>query len=295
MDWNKLKAFHQVAVDKSISKASVKLNISQSAISRQIKDLELDLKTLLFSRHQKGVKLTEQGENLFISVNKIQMSILEFEQKLLLKRTNPSGKLIINTTIGFGATWLTPRINKFTEKYPEMDISLVFTDEEVDLIKGNADIAVRVKKPSQSNLIFKKFVNFQNHIYGTSKYFKKKGIPNQVNDLDNHDLICYGSGRPSPVSNIDWILKIGKKKGKRNSKFRVNSIYGISLAVENGAGLAALPDYMVADKPQLVKVLPDLEGPIYQTYFVYPENFKNDKRLEIFRDFLFNETKNWQY
>ena len=84
MDWNKLKAFHQVAVDKSISKASVKLNISQSAISRQIKDLELDLKTLLFSRHQKGVKLTEQGENLFISVNKIQMSILEFEQPNLI-------------------------------------------------------------------------------------------------------------------------------------------------------------------------------------------------------------------
>ena len=99
MDWDKLKAFYQVALNKSISKASIKLNISQSAISRQIKDLEMNLKTLLFTRHQKGVTLTEQGENLFQSVNKINISIDEFEQKLLLKKTKPNGKLIINTTV----------------------------------------------------------------------------------------------------------------------------------------------------------------------------------------------------
>ena len=70
MDWNKLKAFYEVATNKSISKASFKLNISQSAISRQIQDLELDIKTPLFIRHQKGVRLTEQGENLFDTVVK---------------------------------------------------------------------------------------------------------------------------------------------------------------------------------------------------------------------------------
>ena len=64
MNWDKLKTFYEVAICKSISKASTKLNISQSSISRQIQDLELDLKTALFIRHQKGVRLTEQGENL---------------------------------------------------------------------------------------------------------------------------------------------------------------------------------------------------------------------------------------
>tara|TARA_Y100001960_G_scaffold312831_1_gene375025 strand:- start:734 stop:1621 length:888 start_codon:yes stop_codon:yes gene_type:complete len=295
MDWNKLKTFYEVAINKNISKASAKLNISQSAISRQIQDLEFDLSTLLFIRHQKGVRLTEQGENLFNAVNNINFSITEFEKKLIDKKTKPTGKLTINTTVGFGSTWLTPRINKFTNRYPEIDISILMSDEEVDLSKRMADIAVRVKKPTQSNLIFKKFVNFHNHIYASSEYLESNGIPRNTSDLDKHSLICFGSGLPSPISNIDWILKIGKEKGKRTPKFRVNSIYGISLAVEKGAGLASIPDYMVANKPNLVKVLPNLDGPSYQTYFVYTEEFKNDRRLEVFRDFLYNEAKDWHY
>ena len=295
MDWDKLKAFYEVAVFKNISKACVKLNISQSSISRQIQDLESDLKTSLFIRHQKGVRLTEQGENLFSTVNEILNSISKFEKKLIDKKIKPTGKLVINTTVGFGSTWLTPRINKFAEKYPELEISLLMSDEDIDLSSRKADIAVRVKKPTQANYIFKKFVNFHNHIYGSSDYLKKNNIPRSINDLDKHHLICFGSGLPSPISNIDWILKIGKKKGKRIPKFRLNSIYGISLAVEKGAGLASIPDYMAADKPNLVRVLPFLEGPSYQTYFVYTEAFKNDRRLELFRDFLYSEAKDWHY
>jgi DNA-binding transcriptional LysR family regulator len=223
------------------------------------------------------------------------MSISDFEQKLLDKKTKPAGKLTINTTIGFGSTWLTPRINKFTDQYPEMEISILMSDEEVDLSSRSADLAVRVKKPTQANLISKKFVNFHNHIYGSYDYLQANGIPKSANDLDKHSLICYGTGLPSPISNIDWILKIGKERGKRKSKFRVNSIYGISLAIEKGAGLASLPDYMVSEKPNLVRVLPNLEGPSYQTYFVYTEAFKNDRRLEVFRDFLYSEAKNWHY
>ena len=209
MNWDKLKTFYEVAINKSISKASVKLNISQSAISRQIQDLEYDIKAKLFIRHQKGVGLTEQGEDLLKTVRNINSSILDFEVKLIDKKVKPRGKLTVNTTVGFGSTWLTPRINKFAEKYPEVDISLYMTDEEVNLSTRAADIAVRVKRPSQSNLIFKKFVNFNNHIYGSTEYLKKRGIPRVVNDLDKHDLICYGSGLPSPISNIDWILKVG--------------------------------------------------------------------------------------
>ena len=158
MDWNKLKSFYEIAINKSISKASKKMNISQSALSRQIQDLEYDLKTPLFIRHQKGVRLTEQGENLFNTVSQINFSISEFEKKLMYKKTKPVGKLTISTTVGFGSTWLTPRINKFTNQFPDIDVSLLMSDEEVDLSSRAADVAVRVKKPTQANLIFRKFV-----------------------------------------------------------------------------------------------------------------------------------------
>ena len=245
MDWDKLKSFYEIAIARSISKASAKLNISQSALSRQIQDLEYDLKTPLFIRHQKGVRLTEQGENLFNTVNQINFSIFDFEKKLLDKKIKPVGKLTISTTVGFGSTWLTPKINKFANQYPDIDINLIMSDEEVDLSSRVADVAVRVKKPTQANLIFKKFVNFHNHIYASAEYLQKNGIPRNTNDLDKHDLICFGAGLPSPISNIDWILKIGKEGSKRRPKFRVNSIYAMSLAIEKGGGLASLPDYMV--------------------------------------------------
>ena len=236
-------------------------------------------------RNEAAMKIQRFWRNRFI---RKYVKIIEF-------KSIPTGNLSINTTVGFGSTWLTPRINKFANQYPDIDINLIMSDEEVDLSSRVADVAVRVKKPTQANLIFKKFVNFHNHIYASAEYLQKNGIPRNTNDLDKHDLICFGAGLPSPISNIDWILKIGKEGSKRRPKFRVNSIYAMSLAIEKGGGLASLPDYMVADKPQLVRVLTNLEGPSYQTYFVYSESFKNDRRLEVFRDFLFNEAKDWHY
>ena len=295
MDWDKLKIFHAVAEAGSFTSATVNLNLSQSAISRQIQSLEDDLKVKLFERHARGLTLTENGEYVFKTAHEVISKLKEVETSLGDKKNKPSGKLTVTTVVSFGTTWLTPRINKFANQYPEIDVNLIMSDEEVDLAARVADVAVRVKKPTQANLIFKKFVNFHNHIYGSSDYLQKNGIPRNVNDLDKHDLICFGAGLPSPISNIDWILKIGKEGTKRRPKFRVNSIYAMSLAIEKGGGLASLPDYMVADKPQLVRVLPNLEGPSYQTYFVYSESFKNDRRLEVFRDFLFNEAKDWHY
>ena len=81
-------------------------------------------------------------------------------KKTLYKKTKPAGKLTISTTVGFGSTWLTPRINKFTEQYPDIQVSLLMSDEEVDLSKRIADVAVRVKKPTQANLIFKNLLIF---------------------------------------------------------------------------------------------------------------------------------------
>ena len=81
-----------------------------------------------------------------------------------------------------------------------MEISLLISDEEIDLSSRSADIAVRVKKPTQANLIYKKFVNFHNHIYGSSDYLQTNGIPRSINDLDKHSLICFGTG--SSLSNF---------------------------------------------------------------------------------------------
>lgn len=296
MDWDKLKIFHAVAQAGSFTEASGTLNLSQSAISRQIQSLELTLKTSLFERHARGLSLTEDGEILFKTANEVIIHLKAVETSLMEKKDKPSGKLIVTTVVGFGSIWLTPRIKEFMDKYPEMEVEVIVTDKELDLSTREADVAIWMRQPAQLSYIQKKLIDINYHIYGSPKYLEENGYPNTVKDLDKHKFIVYGKGTPSPLSQTDWILKVGKKDNtKRKSVMRVNNIYSLLLAVESGVGLAALPYYMVQEKSTLVKVLPNIEGPKYEAHFVYPQSLKNVARIKSFRDFIFDKVNEWRF
>jgi DNA-binding transcriptional LysR family regulator len=296
MDWDKLKIFHIVAQEGSFTKASGTLNLSQSAISRQIQSLEQTLKTSLFERHARGLSLTEDGETLFKTANEVIVHLKDVETSLMEKKNKPSGKLIVTTVVGFGSIWLTPRIKEFMDKYPEMEVEVIVTDKELDLSTREADVAVWMRQPTQLSYIQKKLIDINYHIYGSLKYLEENGYPNTVKDLDKHKFIIYGKGTPSPLSQTDWILKVGKKdSSKRKPVMRVNNIYSLLLSVESGVGLAALPDYMVQEKSTLVKVLPNVDGPKYEAHFVYPQSLKNVARVKSFRDFIFDKVNEWRF
>ncbi len=297
MDWDKLKIFHAVVQAGSFTKAVETLNISQSAISRQIQSLEHDLKSSLFERHARGLSLTESGEILYKTANDVITKIKDVETNIVEKKNKPTGKLVVTTVVGFGGIWLTPRIKEFRDKNPDVEIELIVTDEELDLSTREADVAIWMRPPKQLNYIQKKIIDINYHIYGSSKYLEKYGIPRSVKDLDKHNLVCYGKGTPSPQSQKDWILKVGlKDKSKRKPIMQVNNIYSLLLAVESGIGLAALPDYMVVgNKSGLVKILPELEGPSYEAHFVYPQSLKDVERVKSFRDFIFTKVSEWEF
>jgi DNA-binding transcriptional LysR family regulator len=180
--------------------------------------------------------------------------------------------------------------------HPEIEIELIFDDKELDLSTRQADVAIRMRRPTQLNLIQKKFVNFNYHIYGSNKYLEKNGYPKTLKDLDKHKFITYGKGAPSPVYSPDWVLKLGTKEGKkRKSIMKVNSVYGLLLAVQSGVGLAALPDYIVYNVPNLTKVLPNETGKPTETHFVYPASLKNTARLTTFRNFIFSKVNEWKF
>jgi DNA-binding transcriptional LysR family regulator len=294
MDWDKLKIFHAVTQAGSFTKAAEVLNLSQSAISRQIQSLEYELKTTLYERHARGLSLTDNGEILYKTANEVISKIKEVESDLTDKKDKPSGKIVVTTVVGFGGIWLTPRIQEFMEKNPDIEVELTVTDQELDLSTREADIAIWMRQPKQLNYIQKKLIDINYHIYGSSKYLEKFGVPRTVKDLDKHNLITYGRGTPSPLSQKEWILKLGTKI-KRKSVMKVNNIYALLLAVDSGVGLAALPDYMTIGKPGLVKVLGEINGPKYEAHFVYPQSLKNVARVQAFRDFIFNKVSEWQF
>ena len=296
MDWDKLKIFHTVAEAGSFTNASTILNLSQSAISRQIQSLEKDLKINLFERHARGLVLTSNGEYLFKTANDVISKLKEVESNLSEEKNQIKGKLIVTTVVSFGTTWLTPRIKEFMDLHPEIEIELIFSDKELDLATRQADVAIRMRRPKQLNLIQKKFVNFNYHIYGSNEYLQKNGYPKNLKDLDKHKFITYGKGAPSPVYNPDWVLRIGAKDGKkRKSLMKVNSVYGLLLAVQSGVGLAALPDYIAHNKRGITKVLPNDPGKPTETHFVYPASLKNNARLVAFRNFLFSKVNEWKF
>ena len=296
MDWDKLKIFHTVAEAGSFTNASSLLNLSQSAISRQIQALENDLKVQLFERHARGLVLTENGEYLFKSAHEVISKLKDVESNLGGQKDKLDGKLTVTTVVSFGTTWLTPRIKEFMDLHPGIRVELIFDDKELDLSTREADVAIRMRRPKQLNYIQKKFVNFNYHIYGSNQYLEKNGYPKTIKDLDNHKFITYGRGAPSPVYNPDWVVKLGTKEGKkRKSIMKVNSVYGLLLAVQSGVGLAALPDYIVHNVPNLTKVLPDESGKPTETHFVYPASLKNAARLTAFRNFLFSKMNEWKF
>lgn len=261
--------------------------MSQSAVSRQISALEESLNVPLFHRHARGLILTEQGELLFKTARDVFSKLSMTEAQLTESREMARGPLKVTTTVAYGSTWLTPRVREFLQIHPEVALTLLLDDSELDLGMRAADIAIRMTAPRQPDLIQRHLMTVRFHIYGSVDYLKRRGIPQSVDDLKEHDLIIYGTDSRAPVENVNWLLDIaGRTPIDPNIVLRVNNQYALYRAVRSGLGLAALPDFMVDQNLNVVKVLPDVAGPSTECYFVYAEELRHSKRIAVFRDFL---------
>jgi DNA-binding transcriptional LysR family regulator len=295
LDWDKLRIFHAVAEAGSLTHAGEQLGLSQSAVSRQIGALEAQLNTTLFHRHARGLILTEQGELLFRTARDIFSRLAVAEAMIADSKDKPSGDLRVTSTVTFGTVWLAPRIKEFMDLYPDIRISLVVDDHELDLSMREADVAIRMWKPTQSDLVQRRLLTVHNHIYASVDYVTRYGAPQTMADLDRHRLVVYGEEAPAHFNNINWLLTFGEPAKPREPVLTVNNVYGVMQAVASGLGVAALPDYLVQGNPRIVRVLPNIDGPAFDTYLVYPEELRATKRLAVFRDFLLRKVADWQY
>ncbi|MBM08745.1 MAG: LysR family transcriptional regulator [Magnetovibrio sp.] len=291
MDWDKLRVFHIVADVGSFTHAAEVLNLSQSAVSRQISKLEESLQVALFHRHARGLKLTEQGELLLRTAHEVIAKLSMAEARITENRERPEGPLKITTTVAFGSVWLTSRIKEFVALYPNVEVSLVLASTELDLSMREADVAIRMQPPTQPDLIQLPLMRLHYHLYASSSYIKEMGIPKTGRDLDEHHLVVYGEDAHPPVADLNWVLHYESYAITRSPVLQVNSIYGIFRAVQSGLGIAALPDYMSRESENLVRVLPEIDGPSVDAFFVYPEELRKSKRINILRDFLVNKVR----
>ena len=246
MDWDKIRIFYTVAEAGSFTRAGDDLGLSQSAVSRQISALERELKAPLFHRHARGLILTEQGDLLFRAARDMRMRLETTRARLVETSERPTGELKITTTVGLGSIWLAQRVAEFLDHYPDVRVELILTNEELDLAMREADVAIRLRRPAQPDLIQRRLFTVHFHVYASKDYIKRFGEPKSLQDLDEHRIVSFGGGQPSYLMAVHWLATAGRD-GRESRPYHlvVNNITALKLAVETGAGIGVLPDYAV--------------------------------------------------
>jgi DNA-binding transcriptional LysR family regulator len=287
MDWDKLKVFHAAAEAGSFTHAGEQLGLSQSAVSRQVSALEQELSVPLFHRHARGLILTEQGDLLFRTAHEVLMKLEAARAQLTDSREKPNGELRVTTPVGFGVNWLVPRLGEFLDLYPDIRVSLIMSDEELDLAMRQADVAIRLRQPVQPDLIQRKLFSVHFHAFASPEYLKRFGTPRAPEDLDNHRVMVLGGAVPTYLKNVTWLLEAGREgKEPRTPWLVINNAVGLLRACQRGIGVAMIPDYSIGDNSGLVQLFSEGDGFAFDAYFSYPEELKSVARVQVFRDFL---------
>ncbi len=287
MDWDKLRIFHAVADAGSLTHAGDKLNLSQSAVSRQIRGLEESLNTTLFHRHARGLILTEQGELLFDATTAMTKRLDAASARIRDSEEEVFGELRVTTTTGFGTLWLAPRLPKLYEQYPDLKVDLMLEERVLDLPMREADVAIRMKEPSQADLIRKKLMTVRMCLYATPDYLAESGTPLRIEDIKVHRLICQNTDSDQVGASLSLVQHLMTYDIR--SLLTVNNYFGVLQGVLNNLGIGVLPDYVTQDFPDLVQVLPDLESAEVPVFLAYPEELRQSQRIAAFRDFVQEE------
>lgn len=296
LDWDKLRIFHAAAEAGSFTHAAESLHLSQSAISRQVSALEADVGTKLFHRHARGLILTEQGELLYQTAHDVLMKLEHVRMQLTETTEKPSGKLRITTTVGLGQGWLNDKLQEFLNLYPDMQVQLLLDNEELDVNMRQADCAIRLRQPQQSDLIQRKLFTVHMHVYASPSYLNRYGEPQSLQDLDNHKIVTFGEPAPNYLLNVNWLEIAGRSADNpRVPHLQINSLSAIKQACLKGIGIAMLPDYIVGRDPGLVQLVTNADVPSFDTYFCYPEEIKNAAKLKAFRDFIVAKARSWNF
>ncbi|KAA2317502.1 LysR family transcriptional regulator [Pseudooceanicola sediminis] len=287
MDWDKLRIFHAVADAGSLTHAGDALHLSQSAVSRQIRGLEESLNTTLFHRHARGLILTEQGELLFDATRSMAKRLDTATARIRDSEEEVFGELRVTTAVGFGTLWLAPRLPKLYDKYPDLKIDLMLEERVLDLPMREADVAVRMKEPSQADLIRKRLMSIRMRCYASSGYLAKMGRPERLEELSSHRLICQAPSAPQVSAGASLINRL--LANDVHSNLTVNNYFGVLQGVIHDLGIGVLPDYLIEDFPNLERVFPDIESVEVPVFLAFPEELRHSKRVAAFRDFVQEE------
>lgn len=288
MEWDKLKTFYKVAKLGGFSKAAEHMHLTQSAVSRQIKAIEDRLQVSLFNRHGKQITLTRYGGVLFQYVSQMYDASEKAAYLISEDKGKAAGHLRIAATLGVASLYISPYIPTFLKAYPDISLSILASDDEPDLNLQHADIAIRPYVKGDNNLVQLPLLSTRPRLYASTEYLEKFGVPKTTSDLDQHRLIAFGSHTNHPFSEVDWHLRIGSPEGKVRRPFiQMNLAPNRCQFAEAGLGIVSISkEHPGIEKTNLIRVLPDIEGPEIKAYYTFSYELKSSIKIEILYEYL---------
>jgi len=291
LDLDKLKIFYYVAKAKKFTTASEILNISQPALSRSIQLLEDRLGIKLFYRHAKGLTLTAQGEKLAPVIGQFLSKLEVVAEKLYEEEKEPKGPLRVVATGGLVNFFLLPYIPGFLKSYPQIRLTLLASDAIPAVEFGEAHVMIRppLHGPEATDLVQSHLLTNHVGLYASKDYLQEFGTPQSAKDLDNHQLIAFGdhfeAGYFKPMN---WHLTLGTEQGEvREPSLQVNSPHARFMLAQASLGIIALSkEHPGLEESGLIQVLPDVPSPVVESYYIYPKELGNAKKVVAFQHYL---------
>jgi DNA-binding transcriptional LysR family regulator len=283
MRWDGISEFVFVAENESFTLASKKMDISTAQVSRQISALEKRLNIKLFYRTTRKVSLTEEGRIFYQHCRGVLDGLDAAERAVTNFQSKPQGKIKLTAPVTYGEQQVLPLINDFMKQYSDIEVSVFLSNQNISLVEGGYDLAIRVGKLSDSSMMAKKLGNRTNFICASPDYLDKQGIPYSLSELNQHSCL---------LGTLDyWHFKeAGKEKNIRvKGRIRYNSGYGLLDAALKGLGIVQLPDYYVQEsiaRGELMTLLDQYREPEEGVWAVYPQNRHLSPKIRLFVDYL---------
>ncbi len=293
MRWDQLKTFYHVAKFESLSKTGQYLNIAQSAVSRQIINLEYRAGHKLFKRLPRGLVLTKQGQIMFKNIEKMFQYYELARYQIQNEHIEPEGDLVVWGNVGLVDTWLYYAIPDFLKLYPGIYLNIYSKDAPIDIDNFEVHVALQPYRDNQPDLIQVPLTTWSRRLYASRDYLHKHGTPTTVHDLKNHKLIGFGSEKIHLFDNIDWHLKLNMVDGKpQKPTLTANSIRALFHFGNSGLGIISFSkESLLLKGSNLMPILPNINGPNFDIYFSYPVELKGNKKIEVFEKYLLEYVK----
>jgi DNA-binding transcriptional LysR family regulator len=282
-----IKAFTRVVEHGGFASAARDLQLSRSAVSKYVIDLERDLGVQLLVRTTRSTSTTENGQAYYERCVAILADLEEADRAVTQLQAEPRGTLRVNAPMSFGTLHLGPAIADFMTKYPALQIQLILSDQQIDAVQEGFDVTLRIADLASSSLVARKIAPARRAICAAPAYLTERGTPKHPDDLRNHDCLAYGhlaTGNQWKLTGPDgdhwiripWTLCSNNAEVLRDAAVR-------------GRGIALLPSFIAGadlQKGNLRTVLTDYTTPEISIYAIYPETRYLSVKVRVFIDFL---------